>query len=183
MRLILPDATFVDLLYNTVLRRRNYYNNSDNLLTNERLRDDIVSVLSYSISDLDFISSSKHGRFKVDKVYCQEHNTTPRKYSRAVAKILHQQDISKWYNKDLSVTENLKWADTNGIKVSRSTLRRYCNDNNINQDPHKVHPREWYDRTLSLTENLNRAKESGIKISQATLYRYCQENGINTKGE
>ena len=41
MRAIKPNATFLELLYNLVLRRKYFYDNSDNVLTNKVLIEDV----------------------------------------------------------------------------------------------------------------------------------------------
>lgn len=41
MRAIKPNATFLELLYNLVLRRKYFYDNSDKVLTNEVLIEDV----------------------------------------------------------------------------------------------------------------------------------------------
>lgn len=122
MRRIKPDITFQELLYNLVLRRKRYYDNSDGVLTNKFLIDQARKVLSAEFSQLHFINSYKHGLYRVDKDYCQKIGMSARSYSRVVAGKIRQQEIAKWYDKDKSLSENLAYAKANGIKVSRSTL-------------------------------------------------------------
>ena len=49
MRLIKPDATFLELLYNLVVRRQRYYDNSDGVLTNRFLVDKVCQVLAMNL--------------------------------------------------------------------------------------------------------------------------------------
>lgn len=49
MRMIKPDATFQELLYNLVVRRQRYYDNSDGVLTNRFLIDKVRQVLGMNI--------------------------------------------------------------------------------------------------------------------------------------
>ena len=52
MRRIKPDASFMELLYNLVVRRQRYYDNSDGVLTNRFLIEKVNQVLAMDISDL-----------------------------------------------------------------------------------------------------------------------------------
>ena len=52
MRRIKPDASFMEFLYNLVLRRQRYYDNSDGVLTNRFLIEKVNQVLSMDIFDL-----------------------------------------------------------------------------------------------------------------------------------
>ncbi len=140
MRCIKPDATFQDLLYNLVLRRQRYYDNSDGVLTNNFLIQKVCQVLSMDYSVLQSINPSKHGLYRVDKTYCYMNGITPKSYSRVVAGKIHQKEIAKWYNPEKSLKDNLNDAKNKGIKVSRKTLSKYCKDNGLNIDPMRIPP-------------------------------------------
>ena len=183
IRRIKPDVSFMELLYNLVVRRQRYYDNSDGVLTNRFLIEKVNQVLSMDISDLYLLNPSKHGVYRVDKTYCLMHGITPKSYSRVVAGRIRQNEIAKWYDSKKSLSENLAYAKNNGIKVSRKTLSKYCHDMGLNTEPMRIPPEQWYDSSISVAENLRRAIVSGIKSSKASLYRYCQEHGINPQGE
>ncbi len=78
MRAIKPDATFLELLYNLVLRRNYCYDNSDKVLTDKILIDDVLTVMNMSINDVYALNPSKHGTFKTDAIYCTEHGVSRR---------------------------------------------------------------------------------------------------------
>ena len=122
MRRIKPDITFQELLYNLVLRRQRYYDNSDGVLTNKFLIDQARKVLSAESSKIQSLNPCKHGLYRVDKDYCQKIGMTPRSYSRVVAGKIRFQEIAKWYDYNKSLSDNLVYAKANGIKVSRKTL-------------------------------------------------------------
>lgn len=110
MRAIKPDATFTELLYNLVLRRKYYYDNSDKVLTNAVLIEDVQAVMKMSLDEVYALKPSKHGVFKTDAVYCAEHGISRRKHSRTVRKWLNQQSIGEWYDASISVNLNYKFA-------------------------------------------------------------------------
>lgn len=87
-----------------------------------------------------------------------------------------------WYDINKSVGENYKQAKEDGRKVSLSTLKRYCQYNDIDTNPNHKPISEWYLPHLSVAENLAYARSNNIKIGKTALYNYCKANGIPTKG-
>ena len=87
-------------------------------------------------------------------------------------------EIKKWYDPNKSVSDNLEYAKQNGIKISLSTLRKYCLHNNINLNPNKVEISKWYNPNLSVKDNYNFAINNGIKVSISSIYTYCKKHGI-----
>lgn len=183
IRKIKMEITFVELLYNMVLRRKWYYDNSDGILTNRILVEIVDSVLKLAAEEFEKIKNIKHARFKTDRIWCLENNITRRSYSRQVVKKLNFEKIGSWYDTSKSMVENYKWAQSNQIKVSKSTLRRFCDENQISTSPGKHAIKEWYDENLSVKANLDYAEKMGIKVSRKTLYRYCEKYGIPTAGK
>ena len=167
IKAIRPDITFVELLYNLVFRRQHYYDNSDGVLENRLLIEDTNAVIAMSSEEIDArISNSRHGMFSTDPVWCALHNVTRRKHSRTVAKMINYEKIGEWYDVGSSVLENLKYADDNGIKVSKMTLIRFCKENGISTNPKQRSIEEWYNEKQSVKQNLEWAIEHGIKVSQ-----------------
>lgn len=183
LRAIKPNITFLEMLYNLVLRRQRYYDNSDKMLTDRILIEDAEIVLNMKLEDIYALKSSRHGGFITDPVYCAEHGISRKQHARTVRKKLHYKSIGEWYDLSVSVNENCNWAKENGIKISLNTLKNFCWDNDIDLYPNRKPITEWYDETLSVKQNLEWAHEHGIKVSQSQLYNYCREHHINTKGE
>ena len=75
--------------------------------------------------------------------------------------------IGEWYDVGISIAENLKYANENGIKVSKMTLVRFCKENGIDTNPKRKPIGEWYNEMQSVKQNLEWAKEHEIKVSQA----------------
>lgn len=182
MRLINPNASYLSILVNLLRRVNDIYDNSDGVLTTSVIIDKVDAVMSLDINDIS-CGRCPHGKFKVSKDYCATHGTSPRRYCRTVQKWLNQQAISEWYDSSKSISDNLRFAQENNIKVCRSTLKRYCQDCGINPNPKQLPISSWYDVHISSTANLQMARQMGIKVSKAALYKYCKANGINTKGQ
>ncbi len=94
IRNIKPDATFLELLYNLVLRRKLYYDNSDGVLTNQLLIDDVRQVQQMDLEEVHALKPSRHGQFQTDPNYCALHGITRRKHSRTVRKWLNYISIA-----------------------------------------------------------------------------------------
>lgn len=183
IKFIKSDISFPELLYNLAFRREKYYDNCDGVLTNNILVEKTSQVVAMNRDDiLNYVRESEHGRFKIDRLYCLIKDLKPKSYAGVVKRKLHYEEIEKWYNPDISVTENLSNAESNGVRVSRSTLIRYCREHGLKTTPQLVPIETWYDNTMSVAENLRRAKANGIKVSKSKLYSYCKEWGINPKG-
>jgi hypothetical protein len=150
IRAIKPDVSFLELLYNLVFRRQYFYDNSDKVLTNKILIDDVRTILKMKMDDIYALNSSKHGAFKTDAVYCAEHGISRRQHSRTVRKMLNYQCIGEWYDVSKSVNQNYKYAQTQKIKVSLNTLKNFCVENDIDMYPNKKPISEWYDVQLSV---------------------------------
>jgi hypothetical protein len=80
--------------------------------------------------------------------------------------MINYEKIGEWYDVGSSVLENLKYADDNGIKVSKMTLIRFCKENGISTNPKQRPIEEWYNERQSVKQNLEWAKGEGIKVSQ-----------------
>ena len=80
--------------------------------------------------------------------------------------MINYEKIGEWYDVGSSVLENLKYADDNGIKVSKMTLIRFCKENGISTNPKQRSIEEWYNEKQSVKQNLEWAKGKGIKVSQ-----------------
>ena len=150
MRAIKPDVTFLELLYNLVLRRKFFYDNSDRVLTNRILIEDAQTVLKMNMNDVCALYPSKHGTFKTDAVYCSEHGVSRRSHSRTVRKWLNHQSIGEWYDVSKSVNWNYKYAQANDIKTGLNTLKDFCWENGIDMHPERKPIGDWYDETLSV---------------------------------
>ena len=150
MRAIKPNVTFLELLYNLVLRRKFFYDNSDGVLTNKILIEYAQTILKMNMNEIYALHPSKHGIFKTDAVYCSEHGLSRRSHSRTVRKWLNYQNIGGWYDVSKSVNWNYKYAQANDIKTSLNTLKDFCWENGIDMHPERKPIGDWYDETLSV---------------------------------
>lgn len=164
MRKIKPEMTFLELLYNLVHRVYHYYDNSDGVLSDKLIIQKAIDVMNTDVDNMEFASLDA-GRITTSPGYCKNHGISRKSHSRKAVMIEHYADIAKWYDKTKSVISNHRWAEDNGIKVSLSTLKRFCKYSGIPTSTGNIPISDWYNPCLSVKLNLNYAKDSGIKTS------------------
>lgn len=133
-RKINPNVTLEHLIVNAVYDRLYYYDNSDNVLTNQVLIERCSYVMN--LKEITIKSYNKK-KFMIDKKYWSEKGINANQAKNIVRKQLNYESIGSWYNCLKSVKENLIWANDNKIKVSRRTLYNFCKDNMIDTNPNK----------------------------------------------
>jgi len=82
IRKVKIDISFAELLYNLVVRRKQFYDNSDGTLTDFYLISVVDSILKLSETDILKLKNTKHAKFKTDKNWCMQNGVSRRKYSR-----------------------------------------------------------------------------------------------------
>lgn len=122
---IKPDISIEELVYNMVWERQTFYDNSDNELSNSVLADISKRALSSGI----IIAESKHPNFKVNKEWAAKQGLNANQAKRLIAKKINDSIIGEWYDLSKSMSENLKWAKENGIKISKGKLWSWCKEN------------------------------------------------------
>ena len=158
IRKIKPEITFLELFFNLVHRVYYYYDNSDGVLSEELIARKAYDVMTYDDFDSMTFKSMEAGKVTTSPGYCRNNGISRRAYSRKALMYENYSSIQKWYNPDESVTTNLKVAKERGLKVSLSTLRRYCRFNNIPTNPGHKDFSEWYDPVLSVKQNILAAR-------------------------
>jgi len=133
-RKINPNVTLEHLIVNAVYDRLYYYDNSDNVLTNQVLIERCSYVMN--LKEITIKSYNKK-KFMIDKKYWSEKGINANQAKNIVRKQLNYESIGSWYDCLKSVKENLIWAKDNNIKVSRRTLYNFCKDNMIDTNPNK----------------------------------------------
>jgi len=128
IRKIKPDINYLELLYNLAHRVRYYYDNSDGVLSAMLIARKAFDVMSADVDSMEF-KSLDAGRVTTSKGYCALHNVSRRSWSRKALMLENYSSIQEWYDPEESVGVNLKRAKEKGVKVSLSTLKRYCKMN------------------------------------------------------
>lgn len=127
---IKPDVTFEHLLFNLVIDRLYYNDNSDHELSNQKLIEMAQRAINTPLEEIK-IPYHRPKDFEVDKGYCQQHGITPNEMKNRVRKILTDQSIGELYDCSKSIKENLTVLKQNGLKIGKSRLYQWCHENHI----------------------------------------------------
>ena len=130
LRNIKNDITAEHLAYILYCEREYYYDNSDNVLSNEKLLSIATEITSMPMERVIMNNDGKNS-FKIDKKYWRERGITPRQAANIVRGIIKDKTIGELYDCNLTDKENLKIMNEYGIKVSLITLKRWRKKNGI----------------------------------------------------
>ena len=130
LRNIKNDITAEHLAYILYCEREYYYDNSDNILSNERLLSIATEITSMPMERVIMDNNGKN-RFKVDKSYWAEKGITPKQAVQIVRGQINDRNIGELYDCSLTDKENIAMMKEYGIKVSLITLKRWRKKNGI----------------------------------------------------
>lgn len=130
LRNIKNDITAEHLAYILYLEREYYYDNSDNILSNERLLSIATEITSMPMDRVIMDNNNKNS-FKVDKEYWRERGITPKQAVQIVRGQINDRNIGELYDCSLTDKENIEMMKEYGIKVSLITLKRWRKKNGI----------------------------------------------------
>lgn len=123
---IKPTATREELIYNLVLDRLYYYDNSDKVLDNKTLVNIVSCVLKKK-----YAITSKKPKYKINKEFCKMNGISTKKMVQQARKELNHSKIGEFYDTSKSVKENLQALHDLGVKVCLATLYTFCKENAI----------------------------------------------------
>ena len=98
-----------------------------------------------------------------------------------LAKEIRYLELDDHYNRNMSISENLKNLQDQGYQICMKTLYNYCNERGIKIDHAKLTDDEMADTidySKSANENYRLLRESGIKVKRARLLRIYKANNI-----
>lgn len=130
LRNIKNDITAEHLAYILYCEREYYYDNSDNILSNERLLSIATEITSMPM-DRVIMDNNKKNSFKVDKEYWRERGISPKQAVQIVRGQINDRNIGELYDCSLTDKENIEMMKEYGIKVSLITLKRWRKKNGI----------------------------------------------------
>ena len=170
-RLINPNITADELIYQLYIDRERYFDNSDGILDVETMRRKVEGALRLSDeelreackSSLDYWNENRP-RFIINRGV-DNHQSSKRKIDRE----LNYQYIDTTYDSSITVCANAQ-----KMPFSLSTLHRYRKDRGMvmNKTEKRKIFLENYNNTLSIEENIQLLKDKGLVVSRRTIYNY-----------
>ena len=178
-RIIKPNITPDELLYNLLFDREHFFDNSDNELNVNRLQHIVRHCYKYDIEDYK-TQNKKIFQDTIDR--CSKKQVilhwTSKKIIRAnsLLKELRWKFLDEAYNKTLSVSENLQILNDSDFLISRTALYRYCLNRGIVT---KKKTEDKFNRfiqlhkdDLSCREEQKYLAEKGLQLSLGTVQTY-----------
>ena len=133
LRNIKNDITAEHLAYILYCEREYYYDNSDNVLSNEKLLSIATEITSMPMERVIMNNDGKN-RFKVDKKYWKERGITARQAVQIIRGQIKDRTIGELYDCSLTDKQNIEMMNEYGIKVSLITLKRWRKKNCITKN-------------------------------------------------
>lgn len=129
---IKSDIGDEELVYNLLFDRYHFFDNSDNVLNNRKIIE-----IAENVKNSDVCINAKRPKIKIDKGFCKDNGITPNQYRPMVMKEINDALISKFYNPNLSVKENLERLNRYGIKIGKTKLYEFCRERKISTKGNK----------------------------------------------
>ena len=123
----LPELTIENLLYNLRLERQWYYENTDGKISNEFLIQTAINAFEKPYP----LEPSEHGTFTLNKPYWEGQGLTANQAKMIVRGLLKTREVNRLYNPELTVKENHRMLQEQGMKISLRTLQRMVTGGDI----------------------------------------------------
>lgn len=178
-RIIKPSITPDELLYNLLVDREHFFNNSDNELSVYRIQEIVRECYKYEIEDY---KTQNKNIFHDTINRCRKKQVIIHRTSKSIIransllKELRWKFLDKAYNQRLSVSENLKILNDSDFIISRSTLYNYCVNRGIVT---RKKAEDKYQRFIELHQDYMSCRneqqylaENGLQLSLGTIQAY-----------
>lgn len=184
-RLIKPSITPTELLFNLYVDRERFFDNSDAALTIEVLKSKVNAAFSMEIDEIkqrySVVLEKNRRKIVLNMGYlCKLDNIHA--IINEAKKEVNYAAIDEYYNSELSVSENLKNLQDNGVKVCRRTIYRYCADRGIKVCYSDSEIIAMLNANDSVRGNLATLKDNGVKIGKdrvAKLLKQLKEGKVD----
>ena len=171
-RIINPDSTPDDILFNSYVDLAKFIDNTEDIITIQDLVRNVKSCFRFSIDELsqkfsEVIKIAKDKtRPKNGKIYKNKLSIKEGNYSL----------IDQYYNKNLTPKENIEILEKNNVNISLSTIYNYCKDRNIKTKIDDKDIFDLLDLSLSLRNNKKLLEDSySIFISKDKINKIMKE--------
>lgn len=131
-RLINPQITFDNLLYNLLYELVYYHSNygADNIIDKKEIYKIATDVMNKDMSNYERLRGS-HKIFMVNPKFCIKYGLSKNEVKNIASKMIRYNKIGELYDCSQTDKKNLEIMKENGLKVSLSTLKRWRKENGI----------------------------------------------------
>lgn len=131
--LALREISFDHLLYLLCNEACNYFEKPKEFYLNE-VFDVAFDAYKTNLEGKNFIFfAPNEKKIKVDKDWCLKNGMSAKSLARHAQKVETDKKIAEFYDENLSVKENLKILQENGVEVKKSKLYNYIKELNLPQ--------------------------------------------------
>ena len=178
-RVICSSISPDELLFNLLVDRERFFDNTDNVLSNSLLMRKVRECFETPLNSIieqyrDFFYSVLERSSK--KKIILHYSSRRRINANHLKKELRWQILDRSYNTSLSVTENLKALNDEDFEIGRSTIYRYLNDRGIitKKDSYSKFDKfcSLHHDGMSLREEREYLKSNGLVLSVFTISSY-----------
>lgn len=173
-RIIRPEATPEDILFNAYVDLNFYFNNDDDVVTIDCLKANVINAFKLSLDNIRqrYSAPIEYSRLhRPQFIIKHQQGIVKKEVISKVRKQITDEEIGSMYDLTLSVSENLEVLDG---KVSKSRIYEWLKEHNIKaitSTKQKDLVKSMVDATKSIRENIKMLEEKGIK----TNYRQVRE--------
>ena len=131
-RLINPQITFDNLLYNLLYETVHYISNFDaqNIIGKKEIYEIACCVMKKDITKYEWVKGVNR-KFIVNPKYCEKYGLNKRQVRNMACKMLRNDSIGELYDCSKTDKENLEIMKENGLDISLITLKRWRKENGI----------------------------------------------------
>lgn len=180
-RVMNPDIDADSLLFNAYEDRYRFFE-IDSVLDIDCLVRNVEAAMKLTVEEIEqqFSDNLKYLRSRSAKRgYIFKSGSTDNIGERnRIIKDINWSDLYEKYNQDLSLMENLKNLQDQGINISYRTLYRFCSEKGITVDQAKLSDdelKELINPELSYRKNANQIRELGYRVDDKRLKSLLKE--------
>lgn len=173
-RLIKPDITPDELLYQLYIDRERYFDNSDGVLDVDTMRRKVENAMSLTDEELYDVCKISIDYWHENHPQFILHPDTENHQSakRIIERETNYLYLDKAYDASISVSENVL-----NLPFSESTIYRYRKDRGVSMSKEEKKDIfvQNYSRNLSVDENIEILKNKGLVLSKRSIFYYISK--------
>ena len=138
-RLINPNITFDNLIYNLLFELVYYVSNyeAENVIDKKEIFHIARNVIKADMTKYDCLKGTDR-RFMVNRRYCEKYGLNKKQVRNEAMKMIRSQGIGELYDCSLTDKQNLEVMKQHGLEISPITLKRWRKENGITKYKKKV---------------------------------------------
>ena len=134
-RLINPNITFHNLLYNLLYELVNYHSNygADNIIDKKEIYKIAQDVMKKDMANYERMKGT-HKKFMVNPNFCIKYGLSKNEVKGVAQKLIRYQQIGELYDCSKTDKENVRMMKDYGLELSIITLKRWRKANGITKN-------------------------------------------------